>query len=152
MMHMQRMDEADEIDVMAPMGCIGARMRRTSRAVTSAYNEAFREAGIRSTQWPILAALRVAGSMSLGDLADAVGSDPSTISRNVRPLVRDGLIDFAGDDDGRKRHARLTPKGVATYNRAYGLWKRVQDEALRLLGDEWGAMREKLVALETELG
>ena len=90
--------------------------------------------------------------LALGDLADAVGSDPSTISRNVRPLVRDGLIDFAGDDDGRKRHARLTPKGVATYNRAYRLWKRVQDEALRLLGDEWGAMREKLGALETELG
>lgn len=150
-MHIQGMAESHDIDVMAPMGCVGARMRRTSRALTAAYNEAFREAGIRSTQWPILAALRVAGSMSLGDLADAVGSDPSTMSRNVRPLVRDGLVDFATDEDGRKRHARLTPRGLATYNRAYRSWKRVQDRALELLGDDWLAIRAKLVALETEL-
>ncbi len=145
------MAEPLDIDVMEPMGCVGARMRRTSRALTAAYNDAFRAAGIRSTQWPILAALRVAGSMSLGDLADAVGSDPSTISRNIRPLQRDGLIDLSGDDDGRKRHARLTPKGVATYNRAYRMWKRVQDEALRLLGDDWPAIQEKLVELEASL-
>ena len=147
---MQVMAEPLDIDLRAPMGCIGARMRRTSRALTAAYNAAFQEAGIRSTQWPILAALRVAGSMTLGDLADAIGADPSTISRNVRPLVRDGLVDLAEDDDGRKRHARLTPKGVATYNRAYASWKRVQDQALRLLGDDWPALREKLVELETK--
>ena len=145
------MVEAADIDIMEPMGCVGARMRRTSRALTAAYNDAFREAGIRSTQWPILAALRVAGSMTLGDLADAIGTDPSTISRNIRPLVRDGLVDLAEDDDGRKRHARLTPNGVATYNRAYRMWKRVQDEALRLLGDDWPALRDKLVELETTL-
>jgi DNA-binding MarR family transcriptional regulator len=89
--------------------------------------------------------------MALGDLADAIGTDPSTISRNIRPLVRDGLVDLVEDDDGRKRHARLTPKGVATYNRAYRMWKRVQDEALRLLGDDWPALRSKLVELETTL-
>lgn len=148
-MHTQSMAELPDVDVMAPMGCVGARLRRTSRALTAAYNEAFREVGIRSTQWPILAALRVAGSLPLSNLADAVGSDPSTISRNIRPLVRDGLVDLAEEDDGRKRHARLTPKGIATYYRAYGLWKRVQDEALRLLGAEWTVVREKLAELET---
>ena len=144
------LDDGD-IDITEPMGCVGARMRRTSRALTAAYNDAFREAGIRSTQWPILAALRVAGSMTLGDLADAVGTDPSTISRNIRPLVRDGLIDFADEDDGRKRHARLTPKGIATFNRAYHMWKGVQERALRLLGDEWPLMRAKLVELESRV-
>ena len=79
-MYVQVMAEPLDIDIMAPMGCIGARMRRTSRALTAAYNDAFREAGIRSTQWPILAALRVAGSMTLGELADAHGADPSTIA------------------------------------------------------------------------
>lgn len=140
-----------EIDIMAPMGCVGARVRRTSRALTAAYNQAFHEAGIRSTQWPIFAALRIAGSLTLGDLADAIGTDPSTISRNIQPLVRDGLVDVVEEGDGRKRHARLTPHGVATYNLAYGKWKRVQDEALRLLGDDWSTVREKLVELENAL-
>ena len=140
-----------DIDITEPMGCIGARMRRTSRALTAAYNDAFREAGIRSTQWPVLAALRVAGSMTLGELADAVGTDPSTISRNIRPLVRDGLVDLADEDDGRKRHARLTPRGIATYNHAYHLWKEVQKRALELLGDDWALMRAKLIELESAL-
>jgi len=150
-MHMQVVADDLDIDIMEPMGCIGSRMRRTSRALTAAYNDAFREAGIRSTQWPIFAALRVAGSMTLGELSEAVGADPSTISRNIRPLVRDGLVDLTDQGDGRKRHARLTPKGVATYNRAFQEWKKVQDEALRLLGDDWGTMREKLVELEAKL-
>ena len=148
MLHIQVMAKQAEIDIAEPMGCVGARMRRTSRALTSLYNDAFREAGIRSTQWPILAALRVAGSLSLGELSEAIGTDPSTISRNIRPLVRDGLIDLADDEDGRRRHARLTPQGVATYNRAYHSWKEVQDEVLRILGDDWEAMRAKLVELE----
>ncbi len=150
-MHMQYMADDRDIDIMEPMGCVGARMRRASRALTAAFNDAFREAGIRSTQWPILAALRVAGSFSLGDLAEAIGADPSTISRNIQPLVRDGLVDLSEEGDGRKRHARLTPKGVATYNRAYHQWKEVQDKALRLLGEDWGAMRDKLVELESAL-
>jgi len=148
-MHMQVM--AEDIDITAPLGCIGARMRRTSRALTAAYNEAFHEAGIRSSQWPILAALRVAGSMSLGELAEAVGSDPSTISRNIRPLLRDGLIDLTDADDGRKRHARLTPTGITTYNLAYRQWKRVQDQALGLLGEAWPELRDKLVELEEQI-
>ena len=89
--------------------------------------------------------------MTLGELADAIGADPSTISRNIQPLVRDGLIDLSEDTDGRKRHARLTPSGVATYNHAYRKWTRVQDEALRLLGDDWPTLREKLVELEAAL-
>lgn len=146
------MIELDDIDVTAPMGCVGARMRRTSRALTAAYNDALRGSGVRITQWPILAALRVAGSMTLGVLADAIGTDASTISRNIRPLVRDGLVDFADGDDGRERHARLTPKGVAAYNRAYPRWKSVQDEVLRLFGDDWERTREKLVELESRVG
>ena len=150
-MYAQLMVEDGDIDIMAPMGCVGAQMRRASRALSSAYNDAFREAGIRITQWPLLAALRVAGSMTLGDLADAVGTDPSTMSRNIRPLVRDGLIDLVDVDDGRKRHARLTPKGLATFKRAYPMWKSVQDRILELLGDDWPPMRERLLELESEV-
>ena len=73
---------------------VSARLRRTSRALAAHYNDAFREAGIRSTQWPLLAALRVAGGLSLSELAEAVGTDLSTIGRNVQPLVREGLVDI----------------------------------------------------------
>ncbi len=131
------------------MGCVGMRVRRTGRALTSFYNQRIRASGIRITQWPILSALRVAGALTLGDLASATGTDQSTISRNIQPLVRDGLVDLTEEDDGRKRYARLTPKGLETFNHAFRLWKDAQDEVLELLGDEWESIREKLVDLET---
>ena len=137
-----------EPDVMQARSCVGARVRRTSRALTSFYNDRVKAAGIRITQWPILAALRAAGALTITELADAVGTDQSTISRNIRPLVRDGFVDLSEETDGRKRHARLTPRGVAKFNEAYPLWKAAQDEVLALVGKDWERIRETLASLE----
>ena len=137
-----------EPDVMQARSCVGARVRRTSRALTSFYNDRVKAAGIRITQWPILAALRAAGALTITELAEAVGTDQSTISRNIRPLVRDGLVDLSEETDGRKRHARLTPRGVAKFNEAYPLWKAAQDEVLAFVGKDWERIRETLASLE----
>ena len=141
-----------EQDVMEARTCVGARVRRTSRALTSFYNEKVKAAGIRITQWPILAALRAAGAMTITELAQAVGTDQSTISRNIRPLVRDGLVDLSEETDGRKRHLRLTPRGVAKFNEAYPLWKAAQEEVLALVGRDWERVRKMLAELEDAFG
>ena len=143
------MDGDAHVDVMAPLGCVGLRVRRTSRALTSFYNERIRESGIRITQWPLLAALRGAGALTVSELAEELGTDQSTISRSLQPLVRDGLVDLTEEGDARKRYARLTSQGMARYNAAYRLWKKAQDDVLEMLGPEWDGMEEKLAALET---
>lgn len=143
------MDGDSNVDVTAPLGCVGLRVRRTSRALTSFYNDRLRESGIRITQWPILAALRGAGALTVSELADQLGTDQSTISRSIQPLVRDGLVDLTEEGDARKRYARLTAQGMVTYNAAYRLWKQAQDEVLAMLGPAWTEIDSKLGTLET---
>jgi DNA-binding MarR family transcriptional regulator len=47
-------------------------------------------------------------------LATAVHSDPSTVSRQVAALVRDGLVERRADqDDGRASLLAATPAGIA---------------------------------------
>jgi len=142
------MDTEPGLDASRPMGCVGFRVRRTSRALTSFYNARLRPTGIRITQWPILAALRETGALTVSELADLLGTDPSTVSRSVQPLVREGLVDLTEDGDARRRYARLTARGVTTYRDAYRLWEEAQRELLERLGPDWEAMQEKLRELE----
>lgn len=59
----------------------------------------------------LLNVLRNSGPMRAGALAECVQSDPSTVSRQVAALVRDGLIERRADpDDGRASLLALTPK------------------------------------------
>lgn len=143
--------DGSSFDLGAPRECVGLRFRRTNRALTAFYNERIREAGIRITQWSVIAALRGAGSLTVTELAESLGSEQSTISRNLQPLVREGLVDLTEENDGRKRYVRLTPRGVATYNRAYPLWLQAQKEVLEQLGADWERIERKLVSLETSV-
>ncbi|MEU4691828.1 MarR family transcriptional regulator [Actinoplanes sp. NPDC023714] len=62
----------------------------------------------------VLAAIRRHESCHMKDLAAEHALDPSTISRTIAALVRDGLVARAADpDDGRASMLRLTDRGQA---------------------------------------
>ncbi|MGF1508212.1 MAG: MarR family winged helix-turn-helix transcriptional regulator [Myxococcota bacterium] len=135
------------------MTCIGFRLRKSSRAVTAFYDRRYRATGVRVTQWPILSALRAAGSLSLGRLADAVGMDASTVSRNIQPLVRDGYIQIEDrhEDRRRQRVASLTPHGHEKWDEVYVVWERAQEELLDVLDDAWSRVSETLDMLDAKV-
>jgi len=130
------------------MGCVGFHLRRWSRAVTARYDHRLRSVGIRVTQWPLLSALRHAGALSMGQLAEVVGMDASTLARNIRPLVREGWVDLTPGEDRREKHARLTAAGVAKWEEALPVWREVQRETIAERGAErWHLAREILAPL-----
>ncbi|BBH65207.1 hypothetical protein ACTI_18920 [Actinoplanes sp. OR16] len=60
----------------------------------------------------VLAAIRRHEACHMKDLAAEHALDPSTISRTIAALVRDGLVARAADpDDGRASMLRLTDRG-----------------------------------------
>jgi len=69
------------------------------------------------------------GAISTSSLADVLGIDPSTASRNLGGLERRGfVVRRRGADDGRQTDVRLTPRGKRTadavsveWATAYGL-------------------------------
>ena len=115
--------------------CVCFNLRKATRMMTQLYEEALKPAGIRGTQFTLLAATASAGPISVNRLADIIVTDRTTLTRNLKPLERDGLITVQPGDDLRVREVSLTAKGRKTLDRAYPLWKRVQARLREQLGD-----------------
>src|SRR5579875_3417002 len=59
----------------------------------------------------LLKCLSSEGSMRAGELAETIHSDPSTVSRQVAALVKEGLLERRADpEDGRASLLVLTPR------------------------------------------
>ena len=64
--------------------CACANLRRATRLVTQSYDAALRPVGLRVTQFTILAVLAKRGQMRQSKLADILGMDGTTLTRNLR--------------------------------------------------------------------
>lgn len=122
------------------LGCTCAKLRRLTRRITAVYDRELAAAGLRVTQFSLLAALRSdtgssGGGISLTELAERMDMDRSTLSRNLRPLIDRGWAELvAHAQDARVRVARLTPQGLAQWQSARPHWKRAQNEVNATLG------------------
>jgi DNA-binding MarR family transcriptional regulator len=65
--------------------------RRAARAIARAFDRQLRPHGIRTTQFSLLAILELKGPQSIGSLADAVGADRTTLTRNLALLENQSL-------------------------------------------------------------
>ncbi len=119
-------------DVATVCACLNTR--RAARAVTQQYDELLRPAGIRATQFSLLAPAAVLGPVNLTALADAVGMDRTTLTRNLSLLEREGLVRVEAGSDLRTREVSVTPKGRKTLDRAIPLWERAQSRMAEALG------------------
>ncbi len=115
--------------------CACFSLRKATRMVTQLYDEALRPAGIRATQFMVLVGIGSAGPISVNQLADGIVMDRTTLTRNLKPLNREGLIVVRPGDDLRVREVSLTAKGRKTLDRAYPLWERVQARLRQKIGD-----------------
>lgn len=110
-----------------PAGCNCLALRQAARHVTQIYDRFLAASGLRATQYSILARLNRNGSMTINALAAALGMDRTTLGRNIRPLIRDGLVAvIRGSADRRSRELRLTRRGRARVRAAYKEWKGAQ--------------------------
>ena len=121
-------------ELLALCVCLG--LRKTSRRVTRMYDDALRPIGLRSTQLPILVALSLARSLPMSTLADQLEMDRTTLTRNLRPLAKRGLVEIVGGQDKRTRKVRLTLLGQEIADRAVPLWEKAQRYALEALGSD----------------
>lgn len=125
-----------------------AGVRRAGRALTTLYDEFLAPSGLRVTQFSLLAGLASVDGATLTCLAAATVMDRTTLTRNLAPLVRDGLVTIARGEDRRTRVVRITPAGRAAVERALPHWRAAQRRVRSALGDErFGALLGELEAL-----
>ena len=131
-----------EIDVRAVLGCTCMHLRRTTRRVTQLYDQRLAPAGITAGQFGLLARLygaklRGEDALSIGALADQHGMDPTTLNRNLKPLLSAGLVHDGHDPtDRRVRTVSLTDAGRQRLARAMPLWREAQQRVEAALGPE----------------
>jgi DNA-binding MarR family transcriptional regulator len=132
--------------------CVCLGVRRLARLVTRRYEDALRPVDLTAGQFSVLAAL-VGGPVPVGQLADALGMDRTTVNRSVQPLTRRGLVESVHlPRDRRVRALALTAAGTATLTTAMPLWRAEQAESARLLGTtSWRDLRAQLGRLEGPL-
>jgi DNA-binding MarR family transcriptional regulator len=117
--------------------CLCLRLRQGARTMTRLYDEALRPLGVQTSQLSLLVAVACFGEdgAGMGALADAVGMDRSTLTRNVRPLERAALLRVARSArDARSRSVSLTPAGERLIEAALPLWKDAQASVKATLG------------------
>jgi DNA-binding MarR family transcriptional regulator len=91
------------------------------------------------TQYSLLATLRregKGGGIAVSDLAAAMDMDRTTLTRNLRPLLDQELIELGADPaDARVRRALMTAKGQAAFVGAMPYWRIAQNFVNQTLGD-----------------
>ena len=140
-----------EIDIREISGCTWRRARRATRRLTQLYDRALVPSGLTAGQFDILANLFGASlapprSLAIGELAARMGMHPTTLTRDLRPLVARGLVGAAEPGrDGRTRPVELTGPGREALKAAIPLWRTAQQEVERELGaDDAQALRGQL--------
>jgi DNA-binding MarR family transcriptional regulator len=127
--------------------CACQKVRMAARAVTRAYDRALRPSGLRSTQFTILVAASVAGGIPLHRLADILGLERTTLTRNLAAIEREGLIEVFSVD-GRTRHVLISLAGAARLKQALLLWSEAQQTLRNKLGESgWSALHNSLTKL-----
>ncbi len=125
--------------------CACRKMRQASRKITRMYDEMLRPAGIKATQFNVLAIVALEDEATITELAETLGMDRTTLSRNLRPLERDGLVEVSAEGYRRARSANITNKGVAVMEKALPLWRSAQKSLKRRLGDNiWDRIQNEL--------
>lgn len=118
--------------------CTCAAIRKASRMVTQMYDAGFQDHGIKAGQFSLLATLAKSGAMTLTVLADVLVMDRTTLTRNLKPLERDGLIRIDVEDDQRARRISLTAAGVAKFDELYPIWVELQSKLVDGFGlNDW---------------
>jgi DNA-binding MarR family transcriptional regulator len=130
------------------MHCTNSAIRRAARQLGQLYDDIVAPAGLKSTQFTLIAQIGVSGSPSLKALAEAMVMDLSALGHTLKPLIRDELVELVPDEkDKRVKRARLTSFGKAKQNEMLGLWREAQDRFDNAFGQEQSAEIRRALAL-----
>ena len=115
-------------------GCAGWNSRLAARRITQFLDHAITESGLTVAQLGLMAQVAAAADDTLGGLARSSGLDQSTLSRNLRRLEAEGLIEITMvESDLRRRAVWLTETGARRLEAAIPVWRKAHARLARRL-------------------
>jgi DNA-binding MarR family transcriptional regulator len=139
----QQIDEAIIRKVGANCTCFS--LRKAARVVTQLFDEMMAPSGLLVTQFTILGVVAAIKESTMNQLAQYLVMDRTTLTRNLKPLEREGLIQINPGLDKRTRLISLTQKGVRSLENAIPFWEQAQASVVSQLGQEyWETLMSQL--------
>jgi len=115
--------------------CLNLELRKSARIITQYYESRLAQVGLKSSQFSILRAVYFSEQTTNKELQRILVLDQTTLSRGIKPLVRDKLLTItANPEDQRVKLISLSSKGRKTYDKALPLWQMAQNEIKAMIG------------------
>ena len=129
--------------------CLCLHLQRAARAIGRRFDEALRPLHLTNGQYSLLVSLNRPAAPRIGDVAYLLAMDRTTLTANLKPLEKRGLLTVEPDpSDRRSRRIHLTDAGRELLVHAVKIWRAPHDEVDQLLGDKDGtALKADLIAL-----
>jgi DNA-binding MarR family transcriptional regulator len=107
--------------------CAGWNSRLAARLISQFLDRELAPTGLGVAQLGLMAQIASIPDDTLGALARSTGLEQSTLSRNLRTLDAQGLIEIAVvETDLRRRAVWLTETGARRLEAAIPLWRKAQ--------------------------
>lgn len=133
------------LDLTGTGYCASLNFRRTSRVVTRMYDIAMQNSGVRSTQFALLVGIAKLQPVAMGTLAKVLLLDRSTLTRSLRLLEKERMVEISKRAAMRQRFLKLTRSGEKALQRSLPLWRAAHARFVNSLGgDYWLKLRNEL--------
>lgn len=107
--------------------CAGWNSRLAARRITAFLDRELADIGLTAAQLGLMAQIAALTDDTLGALAQRSGLEQSTLSRNLRTLEREQLIEITlVETDLRRRAVWLTETGARRLEAAIPVWREAQ--------------------------
>lgn len=114
-----------EITLLVRDTCLCLHLQRAARVVARRFDDALRPLKLTNGQFSLLMSLNRPQAASIGSVSAVLAMDRTTVTANLKPLERRGLVSVtANDADKRRRHLTLTPAGRALLTAALPIWRQ----------------------------
>jgi DNA-binding MarR family transcriptional regulator len=112
-----------ETTIMVRDNCLCLHVQRAARAVARRFDEALRPLDLTNGQFSLLMSLNRPEPAPMRQVANLLAMDRTTLTANLKPLERRGLLKILVDaDDRRSRHLTLTRAGRDLMVQAMPIW------------------------------
>ena len=131
-----------------PLNCLTFNLQRATRSLMRGFEAAAKDSGLTTPQFTTLSLIDGFRDMTVTQIAEQMGTDRTTLTRNLAVMARKGWIDEVEAEDARLHVWQLTDSGRATLAAALPIWRHYQAGLVDRIGAQ-GA--QSLLATLTKL-
>jgi DNA-binding MarR family transcriptional regulator len=124
------------MDLNHPFNCVTFNLQRATRSLMRRFEATAKESGLTAPQFTTLSLIAGFGQIAITHLAEHLGTDRTTMTRNIDLLTRKGWVGDAETEDGRLRLLRLTEAGQRKLAEAMPVWTAFQTGLVGTMGTD----------------